>query len=168
MIRGLFVLAIACSIAACAAPEPGAEFVARDEDFERFLEWPSFELPPGSLTMAHEDGATRRLYFTHVPESASAPFPVGTILVKTAELGEPSTWEIHAMVKRGGDFNATGARGWEFFDLAIDASGGVVVVWRGESPPPGAGYPGSSDGACNSCHTLVPDRDYVFDRSLFD
>lgn len=155
----------------CASPgEPGSiaePFVAIESDFADFRDWPSFELPPSSLSMDHRSGA-RRLYFSAMPEDALAAFPIGTILVKTVEDGDPSTWEIHAMVKRGGGYNALGARGWEFFDLAYDPSGAVVVRWRGEGPPPGTvGYPGEGDGQCNSCHGIVADRDYVFDRDLF-
>lgn len=152
-------------------PPRGEPFVAIAADFSDFRDWPSFELPPDSLTPAHPSGA-RRLYFDGVPAAGdpTAPFPVGTILVKAEESGDPTAWEIHAMVKRGGGFNAEGALGWEFFDLAIDAAGEVQVRWRGEGPPLGMGYPGegTGDGQCNACHALVPDRDFVFDRLLFE
>lgn len=157
---------------ACAAPESdGARepFIAIERDFADFRGWPSFELPDASLTTSHRSG-TRRLYYSAIPEGPGEPFPVGAILVKTVEDGDPTTWEIHAMVKRGGGYNEAGARGWEFFDLAIDASGATTIRWRGEGPPPGAaGYPGTGtgDGQCNGCHGLVLDRDSVFDRDLF-
>jgi hypothetical protein len=169
-LTGVVVLALSAS---CAPPRrevaPGAGFVAVARDFEDFRDWPFLELSPTSLTASHPS-APRRLFFNAVPEDDAAPFPVGAILVKAVIEGDPTTWEIHAMVKRGGEYNADGAVGWEFFDLAIDASDEVIVRWRGEGPPPGAaGYPGSTtgEGACNSCHGLFPDRDYVFDRSLF-
>lgn len=164
------VLLAVGSIAGCAAPEEPGGFVATAEDFADFRDWPAFDLPAESVTESHLDGP-RRLYFTAVPESSDAPFPVGTILVKTVEAGEPPEWEIHAMVKRGEGFNEDGARGWEFFDLDVDASGVVSIEWRGEGPPPGSlGYPGDGEGPgqCNGCHWVVPERDYVFLRSLFD
>lgn len=165
------VAALALGLAGCMAPGGGADpFVATEEDFQGFVDWPSFELTEESLTPSHLDGP-RRLYFSRVPEGPDAPFPLGTILVKTVEAGDPTQWEIHAMVKRGGGYNEAGAKDWEFFDLDVDASGVVSIEWRGEGPPPGSlGYPGEGEGAgqCNGCHWLVPDRDFVFQRSLFD
>src|SRR5690606_5280125 len=135
-------------------------------DFADFRAWPSFELPPGSITAGHTSGPRRLYYRSLLPPEPGAPFPDGTILVKALETDDPTTWEIHAMARRGSDFNAGGARGWEFFDLAIDAHDEVVIEWRGEGPPAGMGYPGE-DGSCNSCHALVPERDFVFDYALF-
>ena len=163
-------LALSIACVACAPPESpttGEPFIAIERDFADFREWPWFDLPPSSLSMDHRSG-TRRLYFNQIPEPGQ-PFPLATILVKTVEDGDPTTWEIHAMVKRGGGFNEAGARGWEFFDLAIDPAGSPTILWRGEGPPPGAEYPGegTGDGLCNGCHGLVADRDFVFDRDLF-
>lgn len=162
----------ALALASCVSPEPSGPrepFIAVVSDFEGFEEWPSFELPPESLTAAHPDG-TRRLYYSNVPNGPDEGFPIGTILVKATHDGEPVDWEIHAMVKRGDGYNAEGSREWEFLDLHYQDDGALIVRWRGEGPPPGMGYPGEGvgDGQCNACHALVPERDYVFDRVLWN
>lgn len=170
MRTGLVVLLALGATLGCAEPGESGELVATEEDFASFRDWPAFDLPEESLTESHANGP-RRLYYSDVPDSPEAPFPVGTILVKTVENGAPTEWEIHAMVKRGGGFNEAGAQGWEFFDLDIDASGVVRIEWRGDGPPPGSlGYPGAGEGAgqCNGCHWVVPERDYVFLRAMFD
>jgi hypothetical protein len=58
-----------------------------------------------------------------------------------------------AMVKRGGDFNSEGARGWEWFELEDVEDGGVLIVWRGVGPPADEGYGGDPLTGCNECHT---------------
>ena len=64
---------------------------------------------------------------THAPHGARR-WPVGSILVKTVENGEPPDWTIHAMVKRGGRFNREGAIGWEYFELAFEDDGETLRV----------------------------------------
>lgn len=168
---GLVCLAAILALGCAPEPEPLREpFVAIEADFQGFRDWPSFKLPPASLVPDSHASGVRRLYASAMPAEPGGPFPVGTILVKAVETDDPATWQLHAMAKRGGGYNDAGARGWEFFDLAIDAAGAVTIRWRGEGPPPGAaGYPGdgTGDGQCNGCHGLVADRDYVFDRDLF-
>ncbi len=77
------------------------------------------------------------------------------------------------MVKRGGGFNAAGARGWEFFELSLEtAAGGSIVPavrWRGEGPSMGDGYTVPDGGvilSCNHCHASFPERDSVIGDEL--
>jgi hypothetical protein len=79
------------------------------------------------------------------------------------------------MAKRGGDYNAEGALGWEWFDLDLTESGGVAVDWRGPVPPEGRGYEcalGEDDagsegvGDCNTCHGAAEANDFVLSPVL--
>ena len=47
--------------------------------------------------------------------------------------------DIFAAVKHGGGFNSTGAKNWEWFELAEPngVGGSVTITWRGLGPPPG-------------------------------
>ena len=57
------------------------------------------------------------------------------------------------MVKRGCDYNADGARGWEWFELSPGSIGGGKenILWRGAAPPADRTY-GDIGGGCNACH----------------
>lgn len=134
-----------------------APFIALQRDFASFRDWTVLDL--GVRTHAGVEGPTR-VYCNRIPPPGLSHFPNGTIIVKSLESGEPSSWPVHAMVKRGGGFNAQGAFEWEFFDLQLSAAGVPVIVWRGEGPPSGHGY-GSTPGAgevaeeiedCSGCH----------------
>jgi hypothetical protein len=97
------------------------------------------------------------VYLNDLPPADATRFPVGTLIVKTVEAGAPSKWTIHAMSKRGGDFTARGALGWEFFELKIDEDDVPVIVWRGEKPADGQKYKdltgdGMTEKDCNDCH----------------
>lgn len=155
-------------------PVPGQEgsYVAMQADFAEYAAWPSVVVEGEIVGHA---GAARTVYINQLPEDAlggdppGSAFAVGTILVKVAEADAADTGasgpEVHAMVKRGGGYNA-GAPGWEWFDLAL--SGGVPVInWRGEGPPEGGGYQSGAidtanpDGDCNACHAAAYDNDFV-------
>jgi hypothetical protein len=142
-------------------------FIALPRDFCDFREWMAFPLRDIDM----HAGVTGPLvvYLKDLPPMGAEAFPVGTMIVKTVELGDPKEWEIHAMVKRGGTFNSRGAIGWEFFDLGIDDDCTPVIHWRGEKAPRDHGYkslPGlKSDDAsnmdpdCNSCHGRMDARE---------
>jgi hypothetical protein len=143
-------------------------FIALPRDFCDFREWMPFPLREVDM----HAGVTGPLvvYLKELPPQGAVEFPVGTMIVKTVELGEPKEWEVHAMVKRGGTFNSRGAIGWEFFDLGIDDDCTPTIHWRGEKAPRDHGYkslPGlMSDGAsnmmdpdCNSCHGQMDARE---------
>lgn len=152
----------------CGDPADAAEagtFVAQQSDFRDFQQWPRLALPDGPMEGGDPDVTGKRsLYVSGIALGAEAPYPVGTILVKTVEMGAEAEWEVHAMVKRGGTFNSDGAVGWEYFELGLSLGGVPVIRWRGAIPPSGEGYAGveglvASD--CNSCHAVAPAKDGV-------
>ena len=91
------------------------------------------------------------------------------LMVITPALQAVCTWAFGRPVFPG--YNATGAPGWEWFELK-ESAGTPVIVWRGEEPPSGEGYVilGSEDtavdGDCNSCHQAAYDNDYVHEVPL--
>jgi hypothetical protein len=65
-------------------------------------------------------------------------------------------------VKRGGDFNAAGAKNWEYFELQENP---VKYIWRGLGPPLGDTYGGDPNG-CNNCHEQCAANDYICSPKL--
>ncbi len=150
-------------------------FIALQRDFQTFRSWTRIQVGDAEVVGGHPAGP-RFAYLSRAPVDGA--FPVGTIIVKTTEVGEPATWKIHARVKRGGGFNARGATEWEWFDLRINTSDESLLMWRGEKPPanhgyeslPGLGATSSMDGDCNSCHVAARDTDFILApavRALF-
>ena len=145
-------------------------FIASETDFHPFMSWKRTQVGDAAVVGGHAAGP-RFAYVSGEPSGGS--FPVGTLIVKTVELGDPTTWTIHARAKRGPGFNENGAVGWEWFELT-PASGTVQIDWRGAVPPAGHGYeslPGlgstsSTDADCNSCHALSPATDYILSPAL--
>lgn len=150
--------------------EQGESFVAMQTDFADFRAWPSQVVAEADT--GHISGQ-RVVYASALPEPGGAQFPTGTLLVKTID------WEggtdVHAMVRRGGAFNADGAVGWEWFELVLADDGSPVIKWRGAEPPDGEQYqslPGTTDtvdtvtGDCNTCHAVASDNDFVHSLSL--
>ena len=87
-------------------------------------------------------------------------------MVKELVEGAPEGHKLFAMVKRGGDYNAQGARGWEWFELRERDEGSIGIVWRGTNAPTGEHYGGDPSGGCNNCHDLALKNDYVRSRSV--
>ena len=152
-------------------PSDGATFIALTRDFQLFRGWTRTQVGEDAIVGGHPSGPR----FTYVNDPPSeGRFPVGTMIVKTVELGEPSTWTIHARAKRGGTFNAQQAIGWEWFELTIAPSGQVGFLWRGEKPPkdhgyeslPGLGSTSSTETDCNTCHVLAAPSEYVLAPAL--
>ncbi|MCC6648884.1 MAG: hypothetical protein IT374_25380 [Polyangiaceae bacterium] len=153
-------LSLAGALAACGGAEPSdppaaqapASFVAFARDFEGFESWAAFPLGPGTPAVGEIEGP-RTVFASRLPAPGEAALPVGTKLVKVIGDGPVETRQVFAMAKRGGDYNAFGAKGWEWFELTRDARGAVSVDWRGVSPPDGTAY-GTNlrGGACNECH----------------
>jgi hypothetical protein len=166
-----------------------APFVAFARDFQAFRTWERIDLPSARNQGLTHVAGKRREYVNQRPLPGATEFPVGTILVKELVGGAiqvgtlggltlppamgsdeqarpPPTRSGHglfAMVKRGGDFNRAGARGWEWFELGErEGDGSVGIVWRGLNAPDGEGY-GSGDplGGCNGCHDVSAANDYV-------
>lgn len=130
----------------------GAVFVALPRDFEGFTAWRRVDL--GDVTLAgHPPGP--RVGYVYVPGPlVDGRYPVGTRIVKAITVdGAGGRVEYFAMAKRGGGFNPTGAREWEFFLLSLDAQGHTVIVSRGLAPSDGNSDPYAGIGlGCNTCH----------------
>jgi hypothetical protein len=152
-----------CS-AGCKRDDP-ASFVAFERDFQGFREWPGGtfeELPARGQT--HYAGDQR--YFIHGPERSGATFPVGTVIVKQARLEARPEGQLFAMVKRGGEYNGQGARGWEWFELVEREDQSVAIKWRGVGAPAGEQYGGDPHGTCNTCHREAKANDFVKSPAL--
>jgi hypothetical protein len=150
---------------------PGSTFIALTRDFQPFRGWTRTQVGEATIVGGHPAGPR----FTYINDPPSdGRFPVGTMIVKTVELGEASTWTIHARAKRGGTFNAQQAIGWEWFELRIDPAGQVGFLWRGEKPPkdhgyeslPGLGVTGSTETDCNTCHVQAAQSEYILAPAL--
>ena len=149
-----------------------------DDTSDVFIAFPSTFQPFRTWTSFHSDGPTddgtypadvlgpREQYINMVPPHGSTEFPIGTVIVEVRESG---TMKIFGAVKRGGDYNATGAKNWEWFELQ-EASGpgsAVTIVWRGVGPPAGDMYGGDPNGGCNSCHAMCgASNDFVCSAQL--
>jgi hypothetical protein len=183
MTRPLSLSLAACALlalAACSsapqspdsAPEPDAaadasdSFLAFAASFQGFQRWDHYPAPAdqdaGAADPVHVD-PTLIEYVNHRAPPGNAPFPVGTMIVKEGTQGDPLQRQFFAMVKRGGDYNATGAIGWEWFELqnVAEPAGSVSIVWRGFGPPEGEIYGGNAKAGCNECH-VTAEHDAVF------
>ena len=164
-----------CGTEVAAAPAPLTGIVPTEADFIRYDAWPSFDRGAQGFVPAHPDGVTT-VFVNHLPPHGATTFPIGTIIVRQTEIGPRETWEVHAMVRRGGEFNPLGALGWEYFDLRLppaDIEGEALaptVLWRGEGPATqGDGYATAAGGVllgCNHCHGAVPENDSVIGLEL--
>ena len=152
-LRSLAVIAAAGALAACGGAGGGSDasssFLAFSSTFAAFRTWTSFDSPGPADVLG-----PRTQYINTVPEHGATEFAVGTVIVEARASGK-----IFAGVKRGGEFNATGAINWEWFELT-DAP--VTIVWRGVGPPIGDTYGGDPNGGCNACHAKCGlSNDYV-------
>jgi len=151
-----------------------SSFIAQSGAFLGFENWESIDIA-NPLTTAHS-GARVQVFLNKRPASGSAYFPVGTMIVKTSQKdpANKQAWEIHSMVKRGGNFNSNGALNWEYFELRFNEKLNLTLLWNGEAPPTDHGYeplPGVGGAAgellsCNSCHAKEPAKDFVLSSEL--
>jgi hypothetical protein len=144
--------------------------IALQSDFRDYEDWMKFDTDvmgehAGTLGMISE-------YLNQLPDADSTDFPVGTMIVKTVQPADGPAPAVHAMVKRGGSFNKTGAIGWEFFELSKNDKGTPIIVWRGAKPPTGEKYknllmPDSNmlEADCNGCH-VVSMNDAILSKAL--
>jgi hypothetical protein len=158
----LAVLLAACGAPPESSPRPDAGgepevFIALQRDFLGYTTWRAFDVGSEPIDGVHTVG-TRRVYLNAAPPPGRSGFPVGTILVKTIAGEDNKTF---AMVKRGGTYNANGARGWEWFELRTASDGNPAIAWRGVAPPTGEGYSAAQGGTCNGCHAAAADNDFV-------
>jgi hypothetical protein len=136
-------------------------FVAFASDFAPYASWQSYYV--GDVPEGVDISGPRTVYINKLPPHGATQFPVGTILVKVVEpVATPQDWQMFGLVKRGGGYDMDGAPNWEWFGLAIDTTGQVIIEWRGTGPPPDGGY-GALGGAlsCVFCHANASANDYV-------
>jgi hypothetical protein len=154
--------------------EAAVSFLAQNADFADYKSWPNVVVGSAPVTDGHTT-KDRVVYVNALPADDADTFDVGTIMVKegSGKEAEGGTGdEIHAMVKRGGSFNAAGAAGWEWFELAPSTTGSLLIKWRGEQPPDGESYgcvAGVCDtgvGGCNECHSGARANDFVLSEPL--
>ena len=158
MMRSLVLLVIVGCSSSPAGVDGGDTFIAFNTSFEPFRTW----------TMVHDDledaalppgvAGPRDQFIDMLPPAGSTEFPIGTIIVEV----RTDTGKIFASVKRGGDFNANGARNWEYFELQENP---VMYIWRGLGPPLGDTYGGDPNG-CNNCHVQCAGNDDICSPKL--
>lgn len=157
---------MACALAAVAscgqaesspadAPAAPTSFVAFARDFDGYERWQGFPLGVSTPAEGEIDGP-RTIFASRIPAPGTPEFPVGTLLVKEIGDGPVAERQVFGMAKRGGDYNAFGAKGWEWFELKRTADGALTIDWRGIAPPEGKGYGTNiKGGACNDCHASL-------------
>lgn len=159
------------------ASEPTV-FIALDRDFAGFRDWPQATVGVDSDFEGHPE-TDRVAYVNALPDEGKTTWPVGTVIVKSGLVQDDSSGdvvvreELHAMVKRGGGFNPTGAVGWEWMEL-VELEGTPTIAWRGPHPPDGddeaygcrPGLPCEGFGDCNACHAAASPFDYVMSEPL--
>ena len=168
---GLLAASAALALAGCSSA-PGASdpttatdagasnaFIAFASNFQGFQAWDHYPAP--AQTDAADDPVhvdpTLIEYINQRAPAGSDSFPIGTMIVKEGTQGDPLQRQFFAMVKRGGDYNSTGAVGWEWFELqnVAEPAGGVTIIWRGFGPPEGEIYGGNAKAGCNECHVTA-------------
>ncbi|HVY37894.1 MAG TPA: hypothetical protein VHM31_08160 [Polyangia bacterium] len=185
-------LAAAIALGGCgggAQPASPDQFVAFASDFAGFHDWssapatpaPGLPAVPGDGVTVADAGASAAdagntdggvhhrpltVYWNHAPPSGSATFPVGTIIVKETDEADPTQRQVFAMVKRGANFNASGAVGWEWFELENTTAGSVVIKWHGYGPMGTTDTYGGNPHVCNDCHGLARSNDYVWSSAV--
>ena len=151
-------------LAACggnaASVDGGDTFVAFNDAFAPFRTWTMVhdELLDPDMTLPAGVAGPRDQYINKLPPAGSTEFPIGTIIVEV----RTDTGKIFVSVKRGGDFNPTGALNWEYFELTENP---VMYLWRGVGPPDNDTYGGDVNG-CNSCHRQCAANDYICSPKL--
>lgn len=165
----LTVPLLGCSNAAEDGDEPEPEhYLPIVSDFQGYREWTSFAVDdaPGD-GVVHLTGP-RRVYINRLPAVGATEFPVGTLIVKELEVGAIPERKVFAMAKRERDasYNATGAEGWEWWELVNTDELHVDKVWSGVGPPAGEMYGGDPNASCNSCHASAAENDFVHSSPL--
>ncbi|TAE30382.1 MAG: hypothetical protein EAZ92_04680 [Candidatus Kapaibacterium sp.] len=163
-------VALAALMFACAPtpPTPPADFIAGDSNLVNVASsWTRIVGPlvgtagaDGSFlgaahrvtdTTAHRTVYSRNNFVSITKNATSGRYPIGTMLVKLIRRRTDSTVIGGAMmVKRGGDFAAANATGWEWINLS--ASGQVASRFRSDS----------AAAACVGCHRTRMSNDYSF------
>lgn len=159
----LIMLVAACGDDGASSSSPTDEgfFFPVNASFDGFRSWEAFHLTEGTPGGDVHLAGPRTEYLNKRPPKGSKEFPVGTVIVKELEVGANDTRKVFAMAKRGGTYNSSGARGWEWFELENNADGSLKrILWRGLGPPKGEQYGGDPNG-CGGCHAAHQANDYV-------
>lgn len=140
-------------------------YLAFASDFAQYRSWSHAPAnAEGAPSASPHSVGPMTVYWNRDPPSGSTGFPVGTIIVKQTDPSVTSA-QIFAMVKRGGGYNAAGARNWEWFELQVAAPDPVTILWRGVGPPNGESY-GGDPTTCNTCHGQAARNDFVWSTAL--
>ena len=176
--RRVFAVVFGIGLLSCGQGSPttptGETYLAFGSSFAGYESWEKFDLAQaespddggipltdGGCAAGHDTSAHRFGYLNKRPPTGSKEFPVGTIIVKEMQKSTaPETWQVFAMVKRGGGFNTSGAKNWEWFEIKRDPNL-PLIVWRGVGPPVGEGYGSPACGGCNSCPGVAASNDFV-------
>jgi hypothetical protein len=144
------------------------QFIAFASSFQGYIEWkhaPAMPEAGAPADVVHAKGPWT-VYWNQDPPHGATEFPIGTIIVKETDPGVVDPPQIFAMVKRGGNFNDTGARNWEWFELVRYADETVSITWHGFGPPMGTESYGGDRTVCNNCHSLASAKDFVWSTAL--
>jgi hypothetical protein len=160
------VVSLACSQSAPAPSGAPDVFVASARSFDGFRTWWSVAITADDAPGDSHLNGPRHVFLNQKPPPGSDQFPVGTIIVKETDPGPIPKRSVFAMVKRGGDYDPTGAPNWEWFELANTAEGTEIIVWRGPGPSGGGAYGEAPLGGCNACHGSAAETDYVLTPQL--
>ena len=142
-------------------------FIATESSFEGFDKWQSYSFDsPGTPDGLTHVAGHRIVYINKLPAHGATEFAVGTVIVKKIipDDGTTTNARTFAMAKRGGDYNSSGAAGWEWLELDPPQTINPAmpnILWRGVAPPAGENYSGSPSGTCNDCHSAAKANDYV-------
>jgi hypothetical protein len=149
----LFTLALAsaCSSSAAVGEDEPGTFLAINSSFQGFHTWEAFTASSEAIANSPHTAGLRTVYLNRRSPAGSTEYPVETIIVKEL-LKDDSTTDVVARVKRGGTFNASGAVGWEWFELRNVDADNAQIVWRGIAPKAGESYFANFTGGCNACH----------------
>lgn len=152
------VIASICTLSCGAAPPvdplagPGT-FIAFDQDFAGFRSWQRYDL--GVMTPPGHPMGLQTLYVSRALPMGATRFEDRTIIVREIQSDpDPTKWDLFAMARRGGGYNASGAIDWEFFILSLDSQGAPHIISRGISPDETSSspyHPGEGVN-CNTCH----------------
>ena len=167
----------ACGGGGAKKPTPVSEFIAQDSDVADFPNWYSQPFVADPLADIVYPPGSRFGFINHPAPPGATSYPVGTIIIKAIENDKvPAHWELFGMSKRGGDYNAAGAIGWDF--LLIRYENGVPHIYSSGLTPTVDGNPDMqaavNEGsyfaggqiACDVCHGLkkYAPYDYIIDQ----
>jgi hypothetical protein len=160
-----------------ATKPPVEQFVAADSDVADFWTWYTQPFVADAVADIVYPPGSRVGFLNHRPPAGTTSYPLGTIIVKAIENDNvPANWELFGIAKRGGDYNAAGAHGWEFLLLRVD-DGVAHIYSRGLTPTVDGradmvvnegSYFAGGQVACDVCHgqKMYAPTDFIIDTPL--